>query len=242
MTKPLEGRVAVVTGSTRGIGRAIAEALAGEGAEVVLSARREDAVRGAVDELVRSGRKARGIVCDVRKYRDVEALMCFAAEPSGKGGIDILVNNAGVGLFGHVADLSIEDWHRVIDTNLTGVFYCCHAAVPYLRKRGAGHIFNIASLAGKTAFKGGSAYNASKFGIEGLSEALMLDLRYENIKVTYIMPGSTATEFAGRETSSESWRLEPQDVAQVVLDVLGHAHRALASRVELRPFKPPAKD
>ncbi|MFQ5789752.1 MAG: SDR family oxidoreductase [Acidobacteriota bacterium] len=233
----LEGKVAVVTGSTRGIGRAIAEALARQGAEVVLCARREETVRRAVGEMKRQGLRARGKACDVRKYRDIDSFMGFAAETTG--GLDILVNNAGVGAFAHISDLSPEVWDQVIDTNLTGVFYACHAALPHLRRRGSGHIINVSSLAGKNAFKGGTAYNASKFGLEGLSEAMMLDLRYENIKVSYIMPGSVATEFAGREPSEgEEWRLIPADVAEVVLDLLAQEHRALASRIELRPFQP----
>jgi len=236
----IKDKVAVVTGSTRGIGRAIAEALAGQGARVVVSARSPADVERAVEEMRQAGQEVRGKACDVRKYSDAESLMRFAAE--GWGGLDILVNNAGIGIFGHVAEISPEEWDRVIDTNLTGVFYCCRAAIPFLRQRGGGYIINISSLAGKNAFPDGTAYNASKFGLEGFSEALMLDLRYENIKVSYIMPGSVATHFAGREPSErDAWKLAPQDVARVVLDLLAHEKRALPSRVELRPFQPPQK-
>jgi NAD(P)-dependent dehydrogenase (short-subunit alcohol dehydrogenase family) len=236
----LDGKVAVVTGSTRGIGRTIAEALAGQGAGVVVSGRQAVDVERVVTDFRRAGIEVRGKACDVRKYSDAEALMRFAAEETG--GIDVLVNNAGIGIFNHVADISPEEWDQVIGTNLSGVFYCCHAAIPFLRQRGGGYIFNISSLAGKNAFHDGTAYNASKFGLEGFSEALMLDLRYENIKVSYIMPGSVATEFAGRQVSErESWKLSPGDVAQVVLDLLALDRRALASRVELRPFQPPRK-
>ena len=233
-------KVAVVTGSTRGIGRTIAEALAKQGARVVVSGRKAEAVQRAVEDMRGAGLEVRGKACDVREYSDVESLMRFAAEDAG--GVDILVNNAGLGIFRHVADLSPEEWDQVIDTNLTGVFYCCHAAIPFLRKRGGGYILNISSLAGKNAFNDGTAYNASKFGLEGFSEALMLDLRHENIKVSYIMPGSVSTEFAGRQPSErDNWKLTPGDVAQVVLDLLAHDHRALPSRVELRPFQPPRK-
>ena len=236
----IKDKVAVVTGSTRGIGRAIAEALAGQGARVVVSARSPADVERAVEEMRQAGQEVRGKACDVRKYSDAESLMRFAAE--GSGGLDILVNNAGIGIFGHVAEISPEEWDRVIDTNLTGVFYCCRAAIPFLRQRGGGYIINISSLAGKNAFPDGTAYNASKFGLEGFTEALMLDLRYENIKVSYIMPGSVATHFAGREPSErDAWKLAPQDVARVVLDLLAHEKRALPSRVELRPFQPPQK-
>ncbi len=233
-------KVAVVTGSTRGIGRTIAEALAKQGARVVVSGRKAEDVERTVEGMRGAGLEVRGKACDVREYSDAEGLMRFAAEDAG--GVDILVNNAGLGIFRHVADISPEEWDQVIDTNLTGVFYCCHAAIPFLRKRGGGYILNISSLAGKNAFNDGTAYNASKFGLEGFSEALMLDLRHENIKVSYIMPGSVSTEFAGREVSErDSWKLTPGDVAQVVLDLLAHDHRALPSRVELRPFQPPRK-
>jgi NAD(P)-dependent dehydrogenase (short-subunit alcohol dehydrogenase family) len=236
----LEGKVAVVTGSTRGIGRAIADVLAIQGAEVVVTGRSKDDVTRVVEELTGSGLAVRGTDCDVRSYDEVKALMEYASQKTG--GIDILVNNAGVGIFGHIGEVSPEQWDRVIDTNLSGVFYCCHAALPYLEKQGGGFILNISSLAGKNAFKGGALYNASKFGLEGLSEALMLDLRYKNIKVSYIMPGSVATEFSGHQPSEkDSWKLTSQDVAEMVLNLLAQDHRALASRIELRPFQPPQK-
>ncbi len=206
----------------------------------MISGTREADVGRVVDELRAKGFTALGSACDVRHFDEVEALMEFASKEAG--GLDILVNNAGVGLFAAISEMSPEDWDRVIDTNLTGVFYCSRAAIPHLRKRGGGAIVNISSLAGKNAFAGGAAYNASKFGLEGLSEAMMLDLRYQNIKVAYVMPGSVATEFAGRtEEGEESWRLTAGDVAEVVLDILAQDRRALASRVELRPFQPPKK-
>ena len=239
-TIDLEGKVAVVTGSTRGIGRVIAEQLGKNGATVVVSARKETDVAAAVNEM--RGRKLRvhGSVCDVRHYDQVEALMQFAVTEGG--GIDILVNNAGVGLFRHTAEISPKEWSQVIDTNLTGVFFCSRATLPHFAKRGGGTIINISSLAGKNAFRGGAAYNASKFGLEGLSEAMMLDLRYDNVKVAYVMPGSVATEFAGRSSTEENaWRLTSEDVAEVVMDILAQERRALASRVELRPFQPPRK-
>ena len=236
----LAGKVALVTGSTRGIGRAIAEALAAAGATVAVSARREQDVSETVAAMKQNGWDVLGSACDVRRYDDVTALMAYVAE--GASGLDILINNAGVGIFGSIAELSTESWDQVIGTNLTGVFYCSHAALPYLNKRGGGAIINISSLAGKNAFKGGAAYNASKFGLEGLSEAMMLDLRYQNIKVAYVMPGSVATEFAGRGSGDgDDWRLSSEDVAEVVMGILAQDHRALASRVELRPFQPPQK-
>jgi NAD(P)-dependent dehydrogenase (short-subunit alcohol dehydrogenase family) len=236
----LRGKVGVVTGSTRGIGRAIAEELGRSGATVVISGRREEDVARVVEEMKAAGHRAMGAACDVRRYDQVEHLMGLAAREAG--GIDVLINNAGIGLFAHVAEIDPDAWDEVIATNLSGVFYCSRAAIPHFRKRGGGVIVNVSSLAGKNAFAGGAAYNASKFGLEGLSEAMMLDLRYENIKVAYVMPGSVATEFAGREPKEDAWRLTGTDVAEVVLDILAQDRRALASRIELRPFQPPRKD
>jgi NAD(P)-dependent dehydrogenase (short-subunit alcohol dehydrogenase family) len=238
-TLNLRGKSAVVTGSTRGIGRAIAEELAKAGAKIVITGTRAPDVERVAAEMGATGAAALGFACDVRRYDEVQALMDFAADKAG--GLDILINNAGIGLFAPISEMSPEDWDRVIDTNLTGVFYCSRAAIPHLLKRGGGAIINISSLAGKNAFAGGAAYNASKFGLEGLSEAMMLDLRYQNIKVAYVMPGSVATEFSGRSAQDESWRLTAGDVAEVVLDILAQDRRALASRVELRPFQPPRK-
>jgi len=236
----LAGKVALVTGSTRGIGRAIAESLAAAGATVAVSARGEKDVSETVAAMKQKGWDVLGSPCDVRRYDEVTALMAYVAEEAS--GLDILVNNAGVGIFGSIGELAPESWDQVIGTNLTGVFYCSHAALPYLKKRGGGAIINISSLAGKNAFTGGVAYNASKFGLEGLSEAMMLDLRYQNIKVAYVMPGSVATEFAGRGSGDgDDWRLSSEDVAEVVMGILAQDHRALASRVELRPFQPPQK-
>ena len=237
----LEGKVAIVTGGTKGIGRAVAETLLSDGAKVVVCSRRQSEVQQIVELLRRSAaERIRGICCDVREYQQVQRLAQFAVEQFG--GIDILINNAGVGIFGDVGELTPEQWRQVIDTNLTGVFYCCHAAIPYLRQRGGGYVINISSLAGKNPFRGGSAYNASKFGLNGFSEAIMQDLRYDNIRVSYIMPGSVDTNFGGPgEKGETSWRLTPADVAQVVIDLLHHEPRCLPSCVEMRPSKPPRK-
>jgi NAD(P)-dependent dehydrogenase (short-subunit alcohol dehydrogenase family) len=150
-----------------------------------------------------------------------------------------LINNAGIGVFLSVADLTPEQWRQVIDTNLTGVFNCCHAAIPFMKRKGGGYIINISSLAGKNPFKGGAAYNASKFGLNGFSEAIMQDLRYDNIRVSYVMPGSVNTQFGGSLHEADSaWKLAPEDVAQVVIDLLRHDPRCLPSCVEMRPSKP----
>ena len=157
------------------------------------------------------------------------------------GGLDILVNSAGVAGRGAVADLPLVRWHEVIDTNLTGVFYCCRAAIPWLRKRGGGYIFNLSSLAGVNPIPNLNAYNASKFGLNGFSEALMQEIRYDGIKVSTILPGSVDTEFGGRNPGQESWRLAPSDIAELVLHLLAHDPRSLPSRVKIRPSQPPKK-
>jgi NAD(P)-dependent dehydrogenase (short-subunit alcohol dehydrogenase family) len=159
------------------------------------------------------------------------------------GGLDILVNNAGVGYFGRtVEELTGDEFRQTLETNLNGAFYACHYAIPLIKKRGGGYIFNISSLAGQNAHPKMSAYNASKFGLNGLSEALMMEVRQDNIKFSYICPGSVNTEFGGDSPSeSNAWQLQPADIAQVVIDLLSMPERALPSKVEVRPSKPPAR-
>jgi len=211
----LTGRVAIITGGTKGIGRAIAEALVAAGANVSICARREDELQKAISEL---NKLSEGRV------------------------VDILVNNAGIGLFTTVESMSPDDFRAVLETNVFGVFYCCHEAIPLMKQRGGGYIINISSLAGANPHPKMAAYNASKFGLNGFSEALMQEVRHDGIKVSYIMPGSVNTEFGGDEPDeTKSWQLQPQDIARVVLDLLEHPSRSLASRVEIRPSKPPKK-
>jgi len=234
----IENQVAIVTGGTKGIGKAIASSLLEQKGKVVICARNKTDVDRCVEELaVKAKGRIAGTVCDVSNLEQVRNLVAFAAERFG--GIDILVNNAAIGLFAGVSEITPEQWRQVIDTNLTGVFYCCHAAIPHLKQRGGGYIINISSLAGKNPFKGGSAYNASKFGLNGFSEAIMQDLRYDNIRVSYVMPGSVNTRFGQHEVSTDSsWKLAPEDVAQVVVGLLQHDPRCLPSAVEMRPSKP----
>jgi len=231
----LDGKVALVTGGSRGIGRGIATALHAEGATVFVTARDAQAAAAAAKQI---GARARGLGCDVRDVEQVNRL--FAQIDRDAQGLDILVNNAGVGIFKPVAETTADDWCTVIETNLNGPFYCSHAAIPLMRQRGGGYIFNISSLAGKNPFANGAAYNASKFGLNGFSEALMMEVRYDGIRVSYLMPGSVNTEF-GRGSSKQGWALEPEDVAEVVLDLLRSPSRALYSRVEMRPSQPPRK-
>lgn len=229
----LGGKVALVTGGTKGIGRAIADDLVEHGARVVVGARTPSDVERVVGEL---GERARGMVCDVRDAQACQQLVEGAVDAFG--GLDILVNNAGIGIFKRVEEMTVEEWDRLRGTNLDGLFYCSRAAIPHLKRRGGGWIINIGSLAGKNAFPGGAAYNTSKFGLIGFSEALMQEVRHDGIRVSYIMPGSVATTgFSGLA----EWKIQPEDIGQIVLDLLATPDRTLPSRVEVRPSRPPKK-
>jgi NAD(P)-dependent dehydrogenase (short-subunit alcohol dehydrogenase family) len=241
----LTGKTAIVTGGTKGIGRAIAESLVNAGVNVSISARHESEIERAVAELNKAGgasvtSRAAGFFCDVRDDAQVKAY--FAQTIETFGGLDILINNAGIGMFESVETMSADDFRAVIETNICGVFYCCHEAIPLMKQRGGGYIINLSSLAGVNAHPRMAAYNASKFGLNGFSEALMQEVRHDNIKVSYIMPGSVNTEFGGDQPSDEkSWQLQPADVAETVMNLLSYPDRALASRIELRPSRPPKK-
>jgi 3-oxoacyl-[acyl-carrier protein] reductase len=239
MRVDLSGSVAVVTGGSRGIGYAIAEALASAGAAVAIAARTEDIVEHAAAELSRALTvPVIGVRCDVRSEQQCAALIRRVIAELGH--IDILINNAGIGRFARVSELEPDEWRAVIETNLNGLFYCTHAALPHLIARGTSWIINIGSLAGKNAFPGGAAYNASKFGLIGFSEALMQEVRHDGVRVSYIMPGSVATEFAtSSRGSSDDWKVQPEDVAALVLDLLAMPDRTLPSRIEVRPSRPP---
>jgi 3-oxoacyl-[acyl-carrier protein] reductase len=236
----LTGRTAVVTGATRGIGFAIARALADAGATVAICGRDQQGVDDAVRRLTNeTQRKVVGKAADVRTSTSVAAL--FEWLDTETGGPDILVNNAGVGLMKRTAELTVEDWQQSIETNLSGAFYCSREALGRLKNRGGGYIINIGSLAGKNAFAGGAAYNASKFGLNGLSEAMMLDHRYDNVRVTHIMPGSVDTGFSSRESAGSAkadWKIAADDIGEIVLMLLRMPERTLVSRVEVRPAKP----
>jgi NAD(P)-dependent dehydrogenase (short-subunit alcohol dehydrogenase family) len=238
MSIDLKGKAAVVTGASKGIGFAVAEALARAGANVLLCARNEQEVRSAAESLAGTGGgRAIGVRCDKRSYDDVRALIQKSV--SEFGGVDILVNNAGVGSYAPIDQLTVEQWSQMIETNLSGVFYACHEAIPEMRRRGGGFIINIGSLAGRYAMPGGSAYNASKFGLIGFSEAMMLDVRQDDIRVSCVMPGSVATHFNNHTpTEADAWKIQPEDIAGVVLDLLATPARTLPSRVEVRPSKP----
>jgi 3-oxoacyl-[acyl-carrier protein] reductase len=232
----LLGRTAVVTGATRGIGFAIARMLADAGATVAICGRSQESVNEAVRRLTDgSQRKVVGKAADVRGSTDVAEL--FAWIDGKTEGLDILVNNAGVGIMKSTAELTAEDWQQTIETNLSGAFYCSREALVRLKQRGGGYIINIGSLAGKNAFAGGGAYNASKFGLSGFSEAMMLDHRYANVRVSHIMPGSVDTEFSGG-TARADWKIAPEDIGEIVLMLLRMPDRTLVSQIEVRPAKP----
>jgi len=232
----LTNRTAIVTGGTRGIGRAIATSLVAAGVKVAITARSERDLSDAVSKLG----NAAGYVCDVRDYEQVKSTI--AQITADLGGIDILVNNAGIGIFETVESMSVEDFRAVLETNVFGVFYCCHEVIPLMKRRGGGYIINISSLAGANPHARMAAYNASKFALNGFSEALMQEVRHDNIKVSYIMPGSVNTEFGGDSPSDEnSWQLQPADIAQAVMDLLEYPDRGLVSRLEIRPSRPPKR-
>jgi NAD(P)-dependent dehydrogenase (short-subunit alcohol dehydrogenase family) len=232
----LTDKAVLVTGGTRGIGKAIARRMLEEGAAVGICATRQDAVDRAVLELAReTGGKVKGKAADVRNHEQVADLFRFI--DSDFGGLDVLVNNAGIGVFRAVRDLSLEEWQKTIETNLSGAFHCSREALFRFETRGGGHIVNISSLAGKHAFAGGAAYNASKFGLIGFTEALMQDVRGQNVRVSCVMPGSVATGFGGNEMTGSEWRIWPEDVAEIVSMLLKMPSRTLVSSVEVRPAK-----
>lgn len=234
----LSGKVAAVTGGTRGIGRAIVERLLSEGSAVAFCGRTQESVDRAAAELRGCGKNA-GFAADVSQMDQVREF--FKRVDGALGGLDILVNNAGMGVFRKVGEMTPEEWHRNIDLNLNGSFYCAHEALARFRSREGGHIVNISSLAGKNAFSGGAGYNASKFALNGFGEALMLDHRHDNVRVTTIMPGSVDTKFSGGpsdRSGDTSWMIAPEDVAEAVALVLRMPARTMISSIEMRPSRP----
>src|ERR1051325_7295528 len=224
--QPINGQVAVVTGGSRGIGLAIARALVAEGVQVGITGRTWSHLSPARHQIEAAGPGAvETLQADVRRYDEVQR--AIDATVSRFGGLDILVNNAGVGIFTDVASMTPAQWSEVIDTNLTGVFYACHAAIPHLRARGRGFIVNISSLAGKNPFVDGAAYCASKSALNAFSEALMQEVRHDGIRVSYVLPGSVATGFSSGDASKGAdWKIAPEEVADVVVNLLRHHPRS----------------
>ena len=236
----LSGKTAVITGGTKGIGFAIARILAERNANVYICARDQGEIAAAVEKLSADG-EAAGSACDVRNEQQVIDMLAKAADRFGC--VDILINNAGVGYMSKtVEETTGDEFRQTLETNLFGVFYACHHAIPMIKRQGGGYIINISSLAGQNPHAGMAAYNASKFGLNGFSEALMQEVRHDNIKVSYICPGSVNTYFGGDTPSDDkAWQLQSEDIAQVVLDLLEMNDRALPSKIEIRPSKPPRR-
>ena len=233
----LSSKTAIVTGSTQGIGLAVARRLVSYGADVVVSSRTAEKVGAIAEQLSDEGPgRAVGIACDVRDHGECEALVTGAVEAFGR--LDVLVNNAGVGHLKSVREMSLEEWRDQIDTNLGGVFYCSRAAIPHLSSSGDGWIINVGSLASRNTFAGGAGYNASKFGLLGMSEAMMLDLRFDGIRVSMVMPGSVQTDFGGLASTKKAWALQSDDVALAVTQLMEFPEQAHVSRVEMRPTRP----
>jgi 3-oxoacyl-[acyl-carrier protein] reductase len=236
----MSDRVALVTGGTRGIGAAIVRRLSADGFTVAISGRTPESVKGGLEAFRKEGIAVAGQAADARRQEDQKALIEFVDREFHR--LDVLVNNAGVGGFDSVDRLSPEDFRKTVETNLFGPYYAIHYAAPLMKKNGGGFIVNIGSLAGVNAFAGGSAYNASKFGLLGLSDAAMLDLRQDGIRIAIVMPGSVATEFSHSHGSRDhSWMLSSEDVARAVADLVRYPERAIPSRLELRPSRPPKK-
>lgn len=230
----LTGKVAIVTGSTKGIGRAIAEHLLEAGASVIVNARSAADVEAVADAL---GDRALGIVADMGDASQCQRLVDATVEHFGR--LDILVNNAGFGIFKSISEMTVEEWKLQVDVNLGGVFYCSKAALPHLSATSDGFIVTIASLASRNPFAGGTGYNASKFGVLGLTEAMMLDVRYDDVRVSIVMPGSVDSYFSDRQQVPErTWRLHVDDCAVAVLQILSYPKEAHVSRIEMRPSQP----
>ena len=241
MRKQLNGQAALVTGGSRGIGFGIAQALLKHGMHVAITGRNESSLAEAKRRLDQGGKgRIETHTVDVRDH--AATTRAVNATAAAFGGLDVVVNNAGIGTFANIADMTPAQWSEVIDTNVTGVFNVCHAALPLLRQRGGGYIFNISSLAGTNVVPQGAAYCASKAGLNAFSEVLNQEVRHDNIRVSYIMPGSVATGFAGNDAAKGAdWKIGGDDLAEAVLDLLRLDSRTLISRIEVRPARPPRK-
>lgn len=228
-----------ITGGSKGIGKGIAAYLLGKGCKVAISGRKAKEVRTTASELDPTGKNILAIVSDVRHFEQEQQAVASILQAWGR--LDVLVANAGVGLFAPIDQLDLESWHATIDTNLTGVFHSVKASMDAL-KTSKGYIITIASLAGTNFFAKGAAYNASKFGLVGFTQAMMLDLREYGIKVSTIMPGSVSSHFNGHvPVADDVWKIQPEDMGELVYDLLHLNPRALPSKVEIRPSQPPVK-
>jgi 3-oxoacyl-[acyl-carrier protein] reductase len=235
----IENKVALITGGSKGIGFGVAKSLLEQRVKVAITSRSQQAADEAAAKLSALGAgDVIGIGSDVRDPASQEKAVERTIQKWGK--LDVLVANAGIGYFGSIEELTVEQWQETIDTNLTGVFHSVKAAIPALKKS-KGYIITMASLAGTNFFAGASSYNATKFGLVGFSQAIMLDLRSHGIKVSTIMPGSVATHFGNHETAGDAWKIHPEDIGQIIVDLLRMNPRTLPSKIEVRPSMPPGK-
>jgi len=231
----IKDKVALITGGTKGIGFGIAEALLHQGMKVAITGRNLESTQEAAQQLTENENYILGLEADVRNYKSLEKAVKAVIEKFGK--LDVLIANAGVGYFEPIDSMSIEQWNTTIDTNLSGVFYSVKASLDAIKKS-KGYIITISSLAGTNFFARGTAYNASKFGLTGFTQALMLDVRNDDVKVTAIMPGSVSSHFGGRSPEDgKDWRIQPEDLGQMVVNLLQMHPRTLPSKVEVRPSK-----
>jgi len=231
----LNNKVAYITGGSKGIGYGIAKAMIENGMKVAITSRHISAAQKAASSLTSDASKVLALESDVSSMESEKNAIQKVIDQFGQ--LDVLIANAGVGHFAPIDSLSEEDWKNTIDTNLTGVFNSVKASVEELKKS-KGYIITIASLAGTNFFENGAAYNASKFGLVGFTQAIMLDLRKYDVKVTTIMPGSVATHFNNHTPNeADSWKIQPEDIAQMVIDLLKMPQRTLPSKVEVRPSK-----
>lgn len=231
----MSNKVALITGGSKGIGLGIAEALLIAGYKVAITSRTLEAANLAASNLVKHG-DILAIEADVKDFKSQQEAVNLVIEKWGQ--LDILIANAGIGSFAPIDEISVETWNDIIDTNLTGVFYSIKACVAEI-KRTKGHIFTISSLAGTNFFAGGSAYNASKFGLTGFTQSVMLDLRKYGVKVSTIMPGSVASHFNDHNPSEDdAWKIQPEDMGKLIVDLLAMPARTLPSKVEIRPTSP----
>ena len=236
--QPLTGQVAVITGAGRGIGAAIARKLSDLSASTVLCGRTRSELESTAQTIMKAGGKAQVIPCDVTSLQSVEDTA--RQIDSSFGRLDILVNNAGIGGFGGpLYRLPPEEWDRILNTNLRGVYYTTHAFAPMMIRERSGHILNISSLAGKNALPNGAAYAASKWGLNGLSYSLAEELRTHNIRVSVICPGSTNTDLSPHEGKDPAKMLQPEDVAHVIAMLVTQSSQSFVSEVSLRPTQKP---
>lgn len=236
----IENKVAFITGGSKGIGYGVAEVLMKEGMRVAITSRSQQAAEEAAAELNKIGKgEAFGVASDVRDLDSQKEAVNKTIEKFGQ--IDLLFANAGLGHFANIEDMTPQQWHEVIDTNLTGVFYTVKAGLDAL-KQTKGFIITLSSLAGTNFFAHGAAYNASKFGLTGFSQAIMLDLRQYGIRVSTIMPGSVATHFNNHTPSeADAWKIQPEDIGEMIASLMKLDSRTLPSKIEVRPSMPPSK-